>query len=382
MQRRTLLKMLAAGAWLAPGVTAWAAPHGAYSRLLILIELKGGNDGLNTVIPYTDPQYRALRPKLAIARDQVVALDERVGLHPALKALLPLWQARQLALVQGLGYPEPNLSHFRSIEIWDTASKSDEYLTEGWLTRLFAARPAPAGFAADGVVVGSNDLGPLAGGARAIALRDTGRFLNRARLVDGHGAAGDNAALAHLLKVEGDIREAAQGLRGDQPLRTQFPKHAFGQAVRTAAQVLAAGQGVAVLRLTHNGYDTHSNQLITQARLLTELAEGIQALRAALVELGRWDQTLVMTYAEFGRRPRENGSGGTDHGTVAAHFVLGGRVRGGLHGAAPDLTRLDDGNLRYALDFRSLYATVIEHWWGLRAEPVLGGRFAPLPLLA
>jgi uncharacterized protein (DUF1501 family) len=384
MQRRDFLKTLGLAplALAVPDVVFAAAPaRGGYTNLLVLVELKGGNDGLNTVIPYADPSYAKLRPRLAIARDQVVPLDERAGLHPALKPLHEWWQRGELAIVQGVGYPEPNLSHFRSIEIWETASNSTEYLDEGWLTRLVRAHPVPREFAADGVVVGSQDLGPLAGGARAIALSDPGQFQRQARLADDAMAAPRNAALAHILKVEGDIRQAAAGLEGQHAFRTEFPRHRFGNAVKSACRVIAAERRVAVVRITHNGFDTHSNQLNVHARLLAELAEGMQALKGALTELGRWDSTLVMTYAEFGRRAQENASGGTDHGTAAAHWLAGGRVRGGLYGAAPDLGGLDHGNLRHVVDFRSLYATIIESWWGLPAASVLGRSFPSLPVL-
>lgn len=388
MQRRQFLQLLGLSPWIAASDVAVAAAPATsqvradYRRLLVLVELKGGNDGLNTVIPYADREYAALRPRLAIARDQVVALDEHTGLHPSLKGLLPLWQGRELAIVQGVGYPQPNLSHFRSIEIWETASNSEQYLGEGWLARQFVAQPPPRQFAADGVVVGSQELGPLAGGgARTIALANTEQFLNRARLADDAAMVTTNKALAHVLKVEGDIRQAARGLKSDHVFRTDFPRHAFGNAVKTAAQVIAANAGVAVVRLTHNGFDTHSNQLNVHARLLTELAEGLTALRTALTELNRWDSSLVLTYAEFGRRPRENASGGTDHGTANAHLVLGGRVRGGFYGERPLLTRLENDNLHHAVDFRRLYATVLEKWWGANPEAVLGGRYASLPLL-
>ena len=149
----------------------------------MLVELKGGNDGLNTVVPYADSAYYGLRPRIAIRRDDVLQLDGRTGLHPSLAPLMPLWQSRELAIVQGVGYPSPNLSHFRSIEIWDTASRAEEYLADGWLARAFAAAPVPKRFAADGVVVGASELGPLAGGgARAVALANTEQFLRQAKL--------------------------------------------------------------------------------------------------------------------------------------------------------------------------------------------------------
>jgi uncharacterized protein (DUF1501 family) len=389
VDRRNFLKLAVATPLIAlPGGlatnVAWAtAPAGAnYRNLVVLIELKGGNDGLNTLVPYTNATYYALRPKLAIARDQVVALTGNVGLHPALAPLLPFWNNRELAVLQGAGYPGPNLSHFRSIEIWDTASDSEQYLQDGWLTRTFAAAPTPPGFVADGVIIGSPDLGPLAGGGtRAIALANTEQFLRQARLATPEGQS-HNKALAHVLKVEADIIQAAAHLSANRAFATEFPAAGFGAAMRTAAQVIANQAGVAVVRVTLSGFDTHSAQTGTQARLLAELAHGIVALKGALDELGKWNETLLLTYAEFGRRPRENLSNGTDHGTSSVHFALGGRVAGGLYGEQPSLEQLSgDGNPGHAIDFRSIYATVLEKWWGVPSTGPLGGRFATVPML-
>lgn len=374
-----------------PGVVLAQTPAKAdYRRLLILVELKGGNDALNMLVPYADPNYYALRPRIAIPRDEVLALNRQFGLHPAMSALMPLWQTQSLAVVQGLGYPQPNLSHFRSIEIWDTASASDQYLDEGWLTRAFAKAPPPTQFVADGVLLGSNELGPLQGaGARAIVLSNPDQFLRQARLVDDPGmSAIGNSALRHLHKVERDVSGAASqiearlGNSNSRSLTTQFPSGSFGNTVRTAARVLASGSQVAVLRLSQGGYDTHQNQPDTHANLLRQLAEGLAALREALLELDLWRNTLIMTYAEFGRRAADNQSRGTDHGTAAAHLVLGGQVRGGIHGDAPRLDLLDrEGNLRFTTDFRRYYATALQSWWGLNSAVALGSRYAPLDLI-
>jgi len=353
-----------------------------YRRLLVLVELKGGNDGLNTVVPYADEAYYRLRPKLGIARDQVLQLDEQSGLHPSLSPWMPLWQARELAVVQGVGYPRPNLSHFRSIEIWDTASDSDRYLDQGWLTQVFEQFPPPRSFAADGVVVGGSDLGPLAGGTRrVIAMTSPEQFLSQAKHLPAGTGANANPALAHILKVEADINQAAAGLRDDYRFRTEFPRTPFGNSMKAAAQVVAANRQVAVIKVSLSGFDTHSNQRNQQARLLTLLSEGCVAFRSAMQEINRWSSTLVMTYAEFGRRPQENGSGGTDHGTANIHFLLGGGVRGGLFGHRPSLTDLDGGNLKYGIDFRQLYSTVAERWWQLPAGRTFDGRYRPLDVL-
>jgi uncharacterized protein (DUF1501 family) len=366
-----------------------------YDNLLILIELKGGNDGLNTVVPFADPLYYSYRANIGVRRDQAIQLDERTALHPSLAPLLPMWRAQQLAIVQGVTYPQPNLSHFRSIEIWDTASRSDQYLREGWLTRAFASAPVPRGFAADGLVLGSAEMGPMANGARAIALVNPAQFARASRLVTPVSLKERNPALAHILDVENDIVHAADDLRprpGQYTLKTAFPPGAFGSSIKTAMQALASsdtaqgtpvpGRGVAVIRLTLNGFDTHQNQPGRHADLLRQFSTGMVALRDSLVELGRWNRTMIVTYAEFGRRVRENQSQGTDHGTASVHFVAGGRVAGGLYGQAPQLARLDgNGNLPVGVDFREIYATVLGPWWGLDAPTVLQGRFQPLPIL-
>jgi uncharacterized protein (DUF1501 family) len=383
VNRRDFLNTLSAAtiaAW-APQAALAQRSGTSYDRLLVLVELKGGNDGLNTVVPYADPAYAGLRPRLAVPRDQVLQIDQQTGFHPSLEPLMATWESRELAVVQGVGYPGANLSHFRSIDIWDTASSSNEYLTEGWLARAFAAAPAPATFAADAVVVGGAEMGPLRGGVRAISLANPEQFLRQARYAAPAGQA-RNAALQHILRVEENIAQAAARLNGNRTFATEFPTHPFGNAVRTASQIIAGEAGVAAVKIALGGFDTHSGQPGRHAQLLKALGEGLVALKGALRELGRWDSTLVMTYSEFGRRPRENLSNGTDHGTAGAHFLLGGRVKGGLYGLPPALSRLDgNGNLPFAVDFRDLYATVLERWWGVDSTRALKGRFPPLDVI-
>ncbi len=384
MNRRDFLKVLSLTPFISyiPDLSFAITPQANWNNLLVLLELKGGNDGLNTVIPYTDPTYYDLRPRLGITRDKVLQLDEKVGFHPALEALMPLWKNRELAVIQSVGYPEPNLSHFRSIEIWETASNSNQYLSEGWLSRVFTAYPPPKTFAADAIVVGDSDLGPLGGGtARVVVLSNIQRFLTQAKQNGIPNGRPANPALAHILKVEEDIRQAAEGLKTSDTLKTEFPNSPFGNALKTASRVIAGNSGIAVIKVSLDGFDTHSNQFNRQERLLREMAEGLSAFREALMEINRWNSTLIMSYSEFGRRPRENLSTGTDHGTANVHFMLGGRVKGGLYGQIPQLKPLEGDNLRFAIDFRSLYATVIEKWWGLNASPVLGRKFGVLDIL-
>jgi uncharacterized protein (DUF1501 family) len=362
-------------------------------RILILIELKGGNDGLNTVIPYADSAYYQLRNSIGIKSEELIKLDEKVGLHPDLKAMLPFWEKNELAIVQGVGYPQANLSHFRSIEIWETASKSSEYLSDGWATRAMqAGLAAKAKYTAEGVLIGMNEFGPLAG-ARAVSLNDPVAFVNQSKIARASDLTGNtyNPALTYLLKVENEILTAADGLKSNKyAFTTVFPPGQFGNGVAAAAQVVASQSnkviagagGVPVICLTLGSFDTHQNQLNSHANLLRQLAEGMAALKSALTELAAWDRTLVMTFSEFGRRAKQNSSGGTDHGTAAPHFVAGGAVRGGLYGQAPDLNRLDSNqNVVHTTDFRQMYTTVAEQWWGVKAETVVRGKFEPLKFL-
>jgi uncharacterized protein (DUF1501 family) len=380
LRRRSLLRAGGAAVTLL-GFSGWArSANSRAPRLLVLLELRGGNDALNTVVPVEDGRYFDLRSRLALRGDAVVPLGEGAGLHASLAPWQALWQAGEMAVIRGVGYPQPNLSHFRSIEIWDTASDSQQYLQDGWLTRAVADAPAFGTFSADGVIVGVADLGPLAGGARAIALADPARFVQQARLA-GKGGTEARGALAHVLRVERDIARAGAELRPDIVFRTEFPRGPFGLALRYAAAV-ASTRRVPVVRVALAGFDTHQNQLKVHAALLRQLADGLMALRLALTEAGLWNETLVLTYSEFGRRPRENASGGTDHGTAGVMFAFGPEVAGGFFGEPPALSRLDDaGNLPHAIDFRSVYATVLERWWQLDSQRALGRRFAPLPLL-
>ena len=380
MDRRDFLRL----ASLAPlgfsgiGRLALAAAAPATRRLIVLVELRGGNDGLNTVVPFGDPLYARLRPRLAIDRTGLIDLDTHVGLHPSLEKLGDIWFTGELAVVQGVGYPQANLSHFRSIEIWNTGCASNEYLDAGWLGRAFARFPSPSQYAADGVVIGPGGMGPLAGGGRSIALNEPQTFVKNARLARDQ-AQPRNAALARILQVERDVAVAAQRLDGGATVATEFPTTPFGRSAHVAARLAANDAGIAVVRVSLDGFDTHANQPAVHAALLRQLSDGLAALRSALIDIGRWQSTVIATYSEFGRRPHENQSAGTDHGTASSHFVLGGAVKGGLYGEHPALDRLDaNGNIAFAVDFRAYYATFLERWWGIDSQAVLGQRFVPL----
>ena len=384
MNRRKFL----ATAALAPLVTLhwprFALADARWDRTLVLVELGGGNDGLNTVVPYADPEYARLRPEIGVPRDRVLQLDENVGLVADLEPLMRLWADGQLAIAQGVGYPDPNLSHFRGIEIWDQATDSDKFEQMGWIARLYAEAGAPPEeFAADGISLGRGNPGPLAAPeGRVVVLADGAESMSRgAGVVPMGEAVPVNSALAHLLSVQDNFHHAAADILHRQidgvDAGAEFPMGNLGEALATAARLLIAGVRVPVIRASLGGFDTHTAQTEELPLLHAELAASMAAFASSMKSNGLWDDVLVMTYSEFGRRPYENASGGTDHGTAAPHFLMGGRVRGGLYGEQPPLNDFPDGrNLAHRLHYRSLYATAGKEWLGLDAsfldQPPLG----------
>lgn len=386
MNRRDFLELtgLTPICLLAPSWLRAAETGPTWTRVLVLVELQGGNDGLNTVVPYRDARYYSLRPRLGVARDSVLPLNDDLGFNPALEPLMPLWRANEIALVLGVGYPDPNRSHFRSIEIWETASDADETLQQGWLARLFARTPPPAEFAAHGVVLGGA-AGPLAGDAAHIVLRNTEQFVQQANKLRESSASGRNPALEHLLQVQQETQHAASTLQRRlatlPALETSFPTSALGRQLETAARLLTARVPVVAIKVAHGGFDTHGNQRATHDRLLGELAAALASFRNVLTKQNRWNDVLVLTYSEFGRRAAENGSLGTDHGTAAPQFALGGRVRGGLYGQQPSLAQLSDGDLVHRVDFRSLYTTATRRFLGVKPD-FLGRSYPLLDFLA
>ena len=278
----------------------------------------------------------------------------------------------QMAVALGVGYPGPNFSHFRSIDIWDTASGSDEFLAEGWVSRLFAEARAPAALAADAVVLGRNAIGPVKGKGMRTAVLNNPKLLKVAKRMRQLPMTAGNPALAHLTGVQADARHAARVILEKRleavELGTEFPDDPFGQQMEIAARLVVSSSPVPVIKTALKGFDTHAGQSVDHPELLASLANGLAAFVQAVQAKGHWERVLVMTYSEFGRRPKENDSDGTDHGTSAPHFLIGGRVRGGFYGEQPPLDELVERNMAHRLHFRSLYATVAREWWGLKAD--------------
>jgi uncharacterized protein (DUF1501 family) len=386
MHRRRFLESLAAAplALALPRAAGAAAP----TRLTILVFLHGGNDGYNTWVPYTEPRYYRMRPSLAVARDAVLKVTDRQGFHPALAALMPAWERKEIALVQGIGLPDITQQHYRDSEIAFTGADDGEYPVEGWASRALGRISTPESAIADAVAFGvldireSDPMGPFRGGRRRVVqVHHAQELLAKRRISD---CVIDANAPARTRLAGGQDTLAATALK------TAFPTDQFGSAVRAAVELAAADRAVPMIHIALNGHDgdkhhsvdTHWEQLKWQSDALSRLAAGLVALRDGLVEIGRWDETLVLTYDEFGRSPRENGEGGTHHGWGTTHFALGGRVKGGLLGEAPPVVDVHQvGGPEPVIDTRRLWTTVVERWWGVDASGLFTRRHASLDLL-
>ena len=379
MNRRTLFKLLGLHTAALTFPLHAQKPARSAHKQLILIELKGGNDGLNTVVPYADPHYYKLRPKIALPKNKLLHLNDHLALHPSMKGMKNIFDKGELGIIQGVGYPQPNRSHFRSIEIWDTASNAVDYLDNGWLDTLNSHQNKKL----KGVVLGGN-YGPLLGMNQGIIqINNIQRFLNHSKRIKAHlYMTGNNDALTHLLKTETEIRKSAdlleQHFYKKNSIPFPFKKSNFGRQLNIVSKLIDSDVNIPYYKLSLGSFDTHFNQNKKHAQLLKQLSEGISTLRQNLIKSGKWEDTLIMTYSEFGRRAGENASKGTDHGTAAAHFVIGGTVKGGIYGEQPALDALDkNGDLIHTTDFRSLYHSVSKEWMGSSSE-----RLDMFPLLS
>tara|TARA_Y100000589_G_scaffold16105_1_gene13089 strand:- start:6031 stop:7197 length:1167 start_codon:yes stop_codon:yes gene_type:complete len=388
MQRRTFIKNIGLS-MLSLGIhpILFCTPKSSNQKTLILIELKGGNDGLNTVIPLNNKHYLNSRPNLAIKSEEALQIGQKLALHQSLKSIRSLWEEGDLAIIQGLGYPNPNRSHFRSIDIWDTGSNSDEYLTEGWIQRVYSEDTSVFEFQQiQGLSLGNENLGPLFGHQmKCLVINRLQQFFKQAsRVRKINKNYRDNRSLEHLIHIQSELVDAAYEmkakLRKSPKLKTQFPNTKLGHNMKTAIQLMAAGIRPAVIKISHGGFDTHSNQKAQHARLLKQLADAMYSTYSSLSELGLSGDAFQLTYSEFGRRVNENNSRGTDHGTANVHFALGQAVRGGFHGIYPHLDELERGDLIHTTDFRQLYKAIIKDWWQSRSTLYSG--FESLKIIA
>jgi uncharacterized protein (DUF1501 family) len=391
LSRRDFLKhsSLLALAPCVPGFlarTARAAVPQRDGRVLVVLELNGGNDGINTVVPFADDGYAKHREALRLPKERLVRVNDQVGLHPALQNFGKLLEAGQLVIAQGVSYPNPSRSHFQSMATWHTAQLDpEEHKGPGWLGRGLDA----AGKGASALLVGSGPPPVSIRGRRSSAsaierLEDftlTAGADPRKALVR-EEPADDLAAFVRRSMLDAyatadRLQQLAEGPEG-----ARYPTNGLAARLQLIARLLKAGVDTRVFYTLQSGYDTHSAQLFTHSNLLFELSGALRAFLDDLAAAKLADRVVVLLFSEFGRTVRENGSGGTDHGTAGPVFLAGSSVQGGLVGTTPSLLDLDPkyGDLKLGIDFRRVYATVLEDWLGLAAQAALGGQFERLPL--
>jgi uncharacterized protein (DUF1501 family) len=370
----------------------------ANGNILVLIQLSGGNDGLNTVIPYEDSVYYTKRPALAIKKTDALPINETLGLHPSLSALRPFYDKNQFTIINNVGYGSPNRSHFRSTDIWMSASESSQYLTEGWmgryLTNINPAYPATLPEHPMAVQLGSVESMLLLSqmGNTATVFEDPNQFF---QLVSGSKAdtdpppatlAGDELKFlkqvaSQSIQYSGIIKEKAD--KGKNTVT--YPGTNLARQLGIVGKLISGGIQTPVYLTTLGGFDTHANQLTAHANLLKTLADATAAFLSDMDRQGLGEKVTVMTFSEFGRRLNQNGTAGTDHGTAAPLFVLGKSVKGGLLGGNPNLSDLDSsGDIKFRHDFRQIYSTVLRDYLGMNeieARTVLNGKeFGKLPI--
>jgi uncharacterized protein (DUF1501 family) len=377
-----------------------ARGSGRKERVLVVIQLMGGNDGLNTVVPHGLDGYNRARRALRLPAGAIHKVTAEIGLHPAMGAMAKLLEKGHLAIVQGVGYPNPDRSHFRSMEIWESGRlEYDAHALEtGWLGRALDARARKPGDDPPGIHIGARAV-PLALRSKKTEVPSVESLESYTLQVAGTDQEKRSArrALNQLAAVErphdpllGFIRQTTlaayessdrlEQLAGKTKTGAKYPSFALARRLELIAQIIKADFGTRIFYTSLDGFDTHANQLGTHAALLTELSDSIGAFRDDLAAASVADRVALMTFSEFGRRVEENASQGTDHGAAAPVFVMGPVARAGLIGAHPSLEKLDDGDLKFHTDFRRVYAAVLENWLDCPAPPVVGNGFERLPL--
>ncbi|MFA9196367.1 MAG: DUF1501 domain-containing protein [Aliarcobacter sp.] len=386
---------------------------GRDGNILVVLQLAGGNDGLNTVIPLGNDEYRKSRPTIGVPEASILKLDPQTGLHPSLSGLASAYQEGHLAVVQGVGYPNPNRSHFRSTEIWATAVDSNKSSNTGWIGRYFdnacsgcdasvgiamasqmpqaLTASVPKGVLYQGGGGGGKKKSKKGGGAKAEADGsmmmeeddDAGQAGGSIGMLNGPGNLGKLSALDFLERTEMDAKVSQQEIAqasGKAKNSVPYPGTRLGQNFAMVSRLIAGGMPTRIYYLSLGGFDTHTQQAGAHERLLKEMGDAVAAFLSDLKAQGNLGRVSLMTFSEFGRRVKENASGGTDHGAAAPMFLAGGGIQSGLLGQMPSLAPQDlfDGDVKYNTDFRSVYATVLEKHLGVKSAGILRTQF---PLL-
>ncbi|QDT13908.1 DUF1501 domain-containing protein [Planctomycetes bacterium K23_9] len=416
--RREFLGRAAAGSAMvslgaiAPDILCRAAEASrSDQRILVVVEMAGGNDGLNCVVPHSHDVYLNSRKQLRIDRSDTLAVTDELGLHPSLRGFADLLEAGHLAVVQGVGYPNPNRSHFESMDIWHSCFRKDVTRDDGWIGRYMQAMGMEDASDPPAIHLG-RDKQPFAlmsRDVRSVSIRSLDQFrfaknqsmdlkaaireLSQQRELTQLVAepelqtdAGQNDLLAFVrsststaINASDQVEQASKQLARSS---ADYPNTELGRQLQTVAKLIAAGMQTRIYYVRIDGFDTHANQAEAHAALLRDVSQGVTALTNDLKDRGEADRTLVMCFSEFGRRVAENASKGTDHGTAGPMFFAGQKLRSGLVGRMPSLSDLDHGDLKFHTDFRQVYAAVLKEWLECDPEQVLGGTFEPIELFS
>lgn len=396
--RREFLKKSAlatAGTMLLPGflksleANPLLIPEG--QKILVVIQLSGGNDGLNTIVPYNNDLYYKLRPQLALSKASVLRASDELGFHPALAKLNELYDKGYLTVINNVGYPNPDRSHFRSMDIWHTASDSDEYLNTGWIGRYLDSSCKNCNIAHQAVEI--DDMLSLAlkgENIKGMAVKNPRKLYqvlhnNYFQKISKNPADATEPSLNYLYKTLAEATSSADYIYDKSNVyksETVYPDHAFAGQLKTVAELINSGLSTKVYYVSLSGFDTHVRQQPEHERLLKIYAESVSAFVNDLEKNNRFQDVLVMTFSEFGRRVSQNASGGTDHGTANNLFVIGKNLKQkGFISGTPDLSRLDQGDLIHEVDFRSVYATVLDKWLDTNSSSILSEQFKVLDFI-
>jgi uncharacterized protein (DUF1501 family) len=362
-----------------PSFLARARDIATGDKTLVVIQLGGGNDGLNTLVPFSNDAYYAARPQIAIGKKDVIPVSMDLGMHPNLRDLATFFDNGELAWIQNVGYPNPNRSHFASMAIWHTASPESS-LRDGWIGRMAAqvgdplcasnlSSSTPLAFQNESVLASSiNDV-------------DKFEFMLGEKLQDpfqnilAQAREGESAFIQHSVEQMLGNTSTIQSRLGNYQNAVEYPNSELSKRLQQAAKLIATGLHQKVLYVSIGGFDTHANQPSTHDKLMLNIAEGLSAFQKDLEAQGLADKVTVLAFSEFGRRVAENASEGTDHGQGGAMFALGKGIKGGIYGDLPDLENLEQGDIKYQQDFRGVYAKMLDNWLGIPSQEILGGDF-------
>ncbi len=362
------------------------------NKVVVVLQLSGGNDGLNTVIPVHNDIYLKTRPQLGIQKEKSLVLTDETGLHPALQGFKELYDDGSLGILNSVGYPNPDRSHFRSMDIWQTATDSSEILQTGWIGRYLDAqcngcgRPTQA-MEADDIL----SLALKGANEKGIAVKDPQRLYNTSHekyfndLAQSHQANNHEEPVDYLYKTMTETLSSAEYIFEQSrlhPSSANYPKTELGNNLKTIASLVLSDINTKIYYVSLGSFDTHVSQQATQQRLFKEMNDAVAAFVKDLKDNHRFDDVLLFTFSEFGRRVAQNASGGTDHGTANNMFLISGGLRQkGLINSMPDLNDLQDGDLKYQVDFKNVYATVLNKWLQADASSILGKQYEYLSFI-